>query len=217
MSFEPAALARDLEVEAAPGDERGLVGEAGQVQVGLEVDLHGGTPVSSIAEYDGAHGVLGPLKAWRLDAAKPIPRAYGGTPSGAFRCLAAADERRTRRSRATPGGEPHPWLVVRDREEAAPRSRFGSAETWRCRRARRGLSPALQSLREQLARGARPLVTLAIAGGRAAGLRGRAKPPASPPPASAKTLPALADAMLATSRWRCAWRWRGGCPRCASR
>ena len=43
MSLPLALHAGNFEVEAAPGDERRLVGEAGEVEVGLEMDLHGST------------------------------------------------------------------------------------------------------------------------------------------------------------------------------
>ncbi len=53
-----AVLLAELEVEAAPGDERGLVGDAGQAEVRLEVDLHA---AADPAALEGDHALAHPL------------------------------------------------------------------------------------------------------------------------------------------------------------
>jgi uncharacterized protein (DUF697 family) len=142
---------------------------------------------------------FGPLKAWRLISEADF-EGIRRDAERRFQVLVAADERGDAEEIARLlAGEPHPWLVVRDPEEARREAVSGVLDLALVVARGAELSPALQSLREQLGAARVPLVTLAIAAGRAAGLPRSGEAARVAAASLGEALPALADALLAAA------------------
>ena len=110
------------------------------------------------------------LQAWRLIAELDF-EGIRREAERSFQVLVAADDRAdAERMAQLLAGEPHPWLQVCAPAEALREAGSGTLDLALAVARGAELSPALQSLRESVRSARVPLVTVAIASSRAAGV-----------------------------------------------